>query len=103
MIPKDFKAELDRICALFAQTERDLNELLIKADFSWKWSELCQYYISYEKLNGRFRIFYGDRPISDLTAVEKIAVAEHIYEFKDAYVAYLNSLAERAKKAGRKS
>jgi hypothetical protein len=101
VIPSDFKADLDRICALFAQVERELNDLVIKADFSWKWRETAPYYMSFERLKGRFRIWYGDRPINDLSAVEKIEVAEHIHEFKDAYVEYLTDLANRAKKAGK--
>lgn len=100
MIPSDFKAELDRICALFAQVERELNDLTIKADFVWVPHSLDQS-LYFRRLKGRFRIWYGDRPISDLTAVDKIAVAERIFEFKDAYVEYLTKLAERARKAGK--
>ena len=99
-IPSDFKAELDRICALFAQTERELNDLTIKADFEVDLPGL-QHTMAFGRLKGRFRIWYGDRPISDLTAVEKIAVAEHLYEFKDAYTNYLTELAARARKAGK--
>lgn len=100
MIPSDFKASLDRICALFAQTERELNDLTIKADFTWQWSSLAMRALSFHRLKGRFRIFYGDKPISELTAVDKIEVAEHIYDFKDAYTKHLNQLADRARKAG---
>lgn len=103
MIPADFKAELDRIAALFAQIERELNDLTIKAEFTWNQRKLR---VTMEKINGRFRIcsgIYGHtRPIGDLPAVDKIEVAEVIYEFKDAYTKYLTELAERAKKAGRR-
>ena len=101
MIPKDFKAELDRICALFAATERKLNEeLIIKKNFEWK-SPSLEYPMFFERRKGRWRIFYGDRPISDLTAVEKIDVAEQLAAFEEAYIKELSKLAERAKKAGR--
>lgn len=99
-IPSDFKASLDRICALFAQTERELNDLTIKAEFTLHIMGLGSRQLSFHRLNGRFRIFYGDKPISELTAVDKIAVAEKLYFFKDKYVEHLNELAERARKAG---
>jgi hypothetical protein len=102
VIPGDFKAELDRICALFAQTERKLNEeLIIKKRFSWKHDAL-EYPMHFEPLKGRWRIFYGDKPINDCSAVEKVDVAEVLDKFEEAYIADLNMLAERAKKAGRK-
>ena len=101
MIPKDFKAELDRICALFAQVERELNDLTIKSEFHVHILGM-KYDLYFTKINGRFRICYGDRPASDLTAGEKIDVAEKIHEFKDLYIAHLNKLAERAKKAGKR-
>lgn len=99
-IPSDFKASLDRISALFAQTERELASLTIKADFTWQWSSLAMRALSFHRLKGRFRIFYGDKPINDLSAADKVEVAEHLYEFKDAYTKHLNQLAERARKAG---
>lgn len=99
-IPSDFKAELDRICALFAKEERSLQELEIKAEFTIHILGM-RYDMHFAKINGRFRIWYGDKPISDLTAVEKIEVAEKLYLFKDAYIKYLTELAARARKAGK--
>lgn len=100
MIPSDFKAELDRICALFAQTERKLNDLVIKKNFVWQ-SPALEFEMRFERLKGRFRIWYGEKPISDLSAVEKIDVAEQLAAFEEAYIADLNKLADRAKKAGK--
>lgn len=103
MIPSDFKAELDRICKLFADTERKLNEeLIIKKKFEWK-TEALEYPMYFEPLRGRWRIFYGDKPINDCSAVEKVDVAEQLAAFEEAYIADLTKLADRAKKAGKRA
>jgi len=111
MTDTNFEAEMNRINHLFEERETFLCNLTIKVDFqappyTFAHGELLPYgfriQLGFQKIGQKFRFTANNVPVNSIPVLQKIYVAEHLAEFEELYITYLNALAARAKKAGKK-
>ncbi len=108
----DMPKEIDRIKDLFDGVERTLNTLTMKVEFFQEphvcgHGELFKFGVSlelgFQRFTKEWHITLNGKPMSDCSIKQKIWVAERLSQFEEDYIAHLNELAARARKAGKKS
>ena len=93
------KEHMDAVTDKLRGAEIILNALPIKTDFT---SDYGDGVLHFRRYGNRWRLCHGrtdEKPVSDITAVDKIYAAEKVGTFIEAYRQYQEALSERARKA----
>lgn len=92
----NLKYELDIIAEYIAAYESELQKLTLQIHFTHQ-------DITFMRVNEKFRLCYDEKPWQQLSATDKIIMAEQLASFIQQYDLHMNNLTMRAAKINREN